>query len=641
MPTHSVINGICTCHRGKDCKSPGKHPIVDKHSDATTNEETIQQWWDEHPEANIACFIDNSVVLDIDPRNDGMNSYVKLISVAGDPPSTPTVETGGDGLHIWFRDNRSAIGNSSDYPGIDVLSGDKYCVMPPSIHASGKTYEWTSDYDPLEQDDFNQDCFAPLPEQYATIFKHHVSAMKAERVSRFLYDPPAEEIERLKQILYSDVGINLASNYNAAVHMPPGYSPTMIGWIHVGLALYHTSWRCGFELFDEWSRIADDKLSLGKYDGTLELRKRWNEFSTNGRRFKIASLYALAKSALLRFDEQVELSPTTIDQDFLESAQHLIQNIKSVPTLIENLLVKGSTALLVGPSGIGKTFLAIDISLSIATGKAWWGENVSQGSVIYVNAEGRMGFSKRLGAWLDFHHQEAPDNFYVTKRNLFISEESEVAGFIELAQKVQPVLVVIDTLAQNFGPGADESSTKDMTLFVNNCQRLSNELEATILIVHHTGHHAYRARGSSALLAAVDTEMTIVAQGDFIELTITKQRDLELKDPILLYSKRVSYTDPNGVEHVSLVINRYSDMKPPLLGIQKTVFEEIEKQMQEVTERLKEMGKQDDKPEVSKRQLEIALQVDTQTLSKSLRTLEKDGRIKQTRYNITDIIYER
>lgn len=86
-------------------------------------------------------------------------------------------------------------------------------------------------------------------------------------------------------------------------------------------------------------------------------------------------------------------------------------------------------------------------------------------------------------------------------------------------------LIIIDTLARNFGAG-NENSTEDMTHFVNNLDRLRNEFNVTILVVHHTGHGSPdRGRGSSVLKAAVDTELAMKASRNVITLDCTKMKD--------------------------------------------------------------------------------------------------------------------
>jgi hypothetical protein len=74
---------------------------------------------------------------------------------------------------------------------------------------------------------------------------------------------------------------------------------------------------------------------------------------------------------------------------------------------------------------------------------------------------------------------------------------------------VRPGMIVIDTLNRHFGPG-DENSSQDMTRFVQAIDAIRHATRAHICIVHHSGKDAEKgARGSSALLGAVDNEFRI------------------------------------------------------------------------------------------------------------------------------------
>src|SRR5947209_2819298 len=59
-----------------------------------------------------------------------------------------------------------------------------------------------------------------------------------------------------------------------------------------------------------------------------------------------------------------------------------------LPWLIEGLLPASSLAVLAGGSGVGKSFIALDIACSIASGIDWHGRSVMQGDVVYVAGEG-------------------------------------------------------------------------------------------------------------------------------------------------------------------------------------------------------------------------------------------------------------
>ena len=199
--------------------------------------------------------------------------------------------------------------------------------------------------------------------------------------------------------------------------------------------------------------------------------------------------------------------------------------------IIKGLIETESLAQIFGESGGGKSFLALDIAACIASGTPFHEHAVKQGAVIYIAGEGHNGLKRRLTAWEKLNHvslDHAP---------LFLSKVA--AQFLDavsaqaVADAVDPVvltegppaLIIVDTLARNFGPG-DENATKDMSNFVAAMDCLKGRHRCTLILVHHTGHtDKDRGRGSAALKAALDAEFRVEKTDDIIRLVNTKMKD--------------------------------------------------------------------------------------------------------------------
>ena len=67
--------------------------------------------------------------------------------------------------------------------------------------------------------------------------------------------------------------------------------------------------------------------------------------------------------------------------------------------LIDNIAPQSCLSAIVGSSYSFKTFLALDMALSVAAGLPIHGMETQQGTVIYVNGEGRYGIMTRINAW--------------------------------------------------------------------------------------------------------------------------------------------------------------------------------------------------------------------------------------------------
>jgi hypothetical protein len=148
IPIHTVVQGVCTCGNTQ-CSSPGKHPRTRNGSkNATSAVAQIVQWFDvDFPESNVGIATGAAtgiVVLDVDTRHGGEASLAALETQHGEFPPTPTSRTGGGGLHFFFRHPGGTIRNSAGAlgAGLDVRGEGGFVVAPPSVHASGASYEW-------------------------------------------------------------------------------------------------------------------------------------------------------------------------------------------------------------------------------------------------------------------------------------------------------------------------------------------------------------------------------------------------------------------------------------------------------------------------------------------------------------------
>ncbi len=160
-PCRCTIRGKphCDCHRvagktGPDCADPehsiGKHPrTAHGLSDATTDAEQIEKWWNLWPTANLAIRTGADAGLwglDVDPRHGGDEALLALEFEHGPLPETATVRTGSGGRHVLFLHPGGTIPNSSAKigGGLDVRGDGGYLVAPTSEHVSapGAKYEW-------------------------------------------------------------------------------------------------------------------------------------------------------------------------------------------------------------------------------------------------------------------------------------------------------------------------------------------------------------------------------------------------------------------------------------------------------------------------------------------------------------------
>lgn len=185
-------------------------------------------------------------------------------------------------------------------------------------------------------------------------------------------------------------------------------------------------------------------------------------------------------------------------------------NLK-VEWLIPYVLPRNSLIALTGHPEAGKSFLALDWALCLAAGRPWLDLPATKGKTLYVFSEGESGYRQRCDSWAETF-EELPDDAYCLPTVLDLTGKDDVKHLLKDIDELDlaPNLIIIDTLAQNFGEG-DENKTDSMNAFLRNCRALRQAFPgSSILIVHHLGKQADKgSRGSSAFRAALDLEMLL------------------------------------------------------------------------------------------------------------------------------------
>src|SRR5262245_55472585 len=184
-------------------------------------------------------------------------------------------------------------------------------------------------------------------------------------------------------------------------------------------------------------------------------------------------------------------------------AEAALADVPTPDALVEGVLSSGSLSVLVGAPGSFKTFLALDLSLTIASGESWLGKyHVKQGPVIYVAAEGGGMLSSRVRAWKAYHRVRSIPGMFFLLDPVQFHHPRDVEQRLDAMQAQLPeqaVLVVFDSLARCC-LGGDENTARDMGLLVSSTDTIRRDTGAAVLLVHHTGTKSRaRERGSSAL----------------------------------------------------------------------------------------------------------------------------------------------
>ena len=204
------------------------------------------------------------------------------------------------------------------------------------------------------------------------------------------------------------------------------------------------------------------------------------------------------------------------------------QHFPAARWTVESIIPEGGLTILSAAPGSFKTWLMLEITLSIAEGRNLFGKYITNKTgVLFVDEESgpRMLQErfKQLGS------NEGLPVHYTSRQNTRVTE-AYVEGLIETCKEKQIGLVMFDSLVRLHS--SDENASKDMSELFNLFRMLTDN-GLSVLIAHHNrkpsqGNYnpSGDMRGSSDILAAVDCHMAMSRQNgsEYVLVQQTKNR---------------------------------------------------------------------------------------------------------------------
>ena len=206
-------------------------------------------------------------------------------------------------------------------------------------------------------------------------------------------------------------------------------------------------------------------------------------------------------------------------------AQDPVDEFLDDKQLIEGLIAVGDIAVFYGAAKTGKSFLTVDLALSLSNGDVWFDRSTRHAKVLYWAGEDFKGLIARRTACmcqkggrgvfsicddpLSLTHSQATDSLDVLANILRYELAPSRVEEPNRYESLTPVLI-IDTWAM-LTASMDENSGKDMGAAMAALRQLQTRvLNLTIIIIHHGGKDGSRGmRGHSSLLAAVDVAIEV------------------------------------------------------------------------------------------------------------------------------------
>jgi AAA domain len=221
-----------------------------------------------------------------------------------------------------------------------------------------------------------------------------------------------------------------------------------------------------------------------------------------------------------------------------------LSQLRPPTPLIDGILDEHTVGILVGKSGVGKSFLSLDFALSVATGTPWQGRSVKQHPVLFVVGEGTGGLDRRVTAWERAHTPITGDQLLVCPSPPLLADWAAWAALRERAKGAGRRFVILDTYSSLIA--MEENSAKETSKVLRELVNFRDTIDGTVLLIHHAGwSDGERARGSSAFEANTDTVLTLAGREGILSLSLKKAKEDE--GGTVLHLKLEQVTLPTGL----------------------------------------------------------------------------------------------
>jgi hypothetical protein len=205
--------------------------------------------------------------------------------------------------------------------------------------------------------------------------------------------------------------------------------------------------------------------------------------------------------------------------------------------LVEDMVPATAMTLIFGGSDAFKSFLALDMALSVATGQKWQGREVRQGPVIYLASEGAIGVGKkRVHGWLAHYGVQGKPPIYLLRQEVLMNDPAafkKLTATIDAKLGGKLALIVCDVLSgtRKGSEVADDAAADH----VRALQTLVRDYGASVMSITHTGWaDTERARGHTHTWGSYDTRLKVEGDKDrmMTTLTINRHKDSDAGPPM-------------------------------------------------------------------------------------------------------------
>jgi len=211
--------------------------------------------------------------------------------------------------------------------------------------------------------------------------------------------------------------------------------------------------------------------------------------------------------------------------------------------LVEQLWGASSVGLIGGAPKCSKTWLGLDLALSVATGTACLGKYAvpEPGPVLVYLAEDALPILRQRVEGMARHRDlnlQQVEIHVITAPTLRLDREQHRRQLLQTAQRLRPRLLLLDPLVRLHG--IDENNAGEVAGLLAYIRTLQRQLDLSVILVHHTRKNAaggiaagQALRGSSDLHAFGDSNLYLKRTKDRLLLS-SEHRAAPASPPVYL-----------------------------------------------------------------------------------------------------------
>jgi hypothetical protein len=242
-------------------------------------------------------------------------------------------------------------------------------------------------------------------------------------------------------------------------------------------------------------------------------------------------------------------------------------NVKPPEWRIDGVFPCHGSSVVYGAYETFKTFIALDMTLCLATGRPWQGRETNSCSVLYIAGEGQVGLGIRAAGWLA-HNDVTEARFQALPEAVALPHVGDQDALLRAIDGMEdhPEVIVLDTVTRMTG-GGSLNDEKDAQAYVRGMDRLRIATGAHILNIGHSGKDKERGiLGSTVLPAAMETIICVERRDQALTLINSnpkgKQKDGPNFEDIRLRTQIVDF-EHHGQPLKTVVLASDEDSERP------------------------------------------------------------------------------